>query len=575
MNKQSGKQSGKKQLEKIRHSASHMLAASIKKIYPHARLGIGPATEDGFYYDFDNLNIKEEDFKKIEDEMEKLISQNLKFSKKYVARKEAKKLLKDEEYKLELLNELKGKISFYQSGNFLDLCKGLHVKSSKEIGAFKLIKLAGAYWKGDSKNKMLTRIYGTAFSSKKELADYLENLRQAELRNHVKLGKELDLFSFQKESPGVPFFHPKGAIIYNELLNFLREEYKKENYKEVITPLIYEKSLWETSGHWEHFKEDMFILKADNREFALKPMNCPSHCLIYKDSLKSYRDLPLRIADFAPLHRNELKGVLAGLTRVRKFSQDDAHIFLTEDQIESEISKLIDFTNYVYKKIFNFEFVANLSTRPEKFMGDVKLWSKAEIILKRVLASKKIKFNVKKGEGAFYGPKIDFDFKDSLGRSYQLTTIQLDFQLPQRFSLTYEGEDGKKHIPVMIHRAILGALERFIGILLEQYAGKLPLWLSPVQVKIVTVNDSNRKFAREILNELEKNNIRAELDDRAESIGKKIRDASNLKIPIMVTIGDKEVKGKKLAVREGNKVNFDVAPNKFIEEVLSRIGKKC
>ena len=575
MNKQSGKQSGKKQLEKIRHSASHMLAASIKKIYPHARLGIGPATEDGFYYDFDNLNIKEEDFKKIEDEMEKLISQNLKFSKKYVARKEAKKLLKDEEYKLELLNELKGKISFYQSGNFLDLCKGLHVKSSKEIGAFKLIKLAGAYWKGDSKNKMLTRIYGTAFSSKKELADYLENLRQAELRNHIKLGKELDLFSFQKESPGVPFFHPKGAIIYNELLNFLREEYKKENYKEVITPLIYEKSLWETSGHWEHFKEDMFILKADNREFALKPMNCPSHCLIYKDSLKSYRDLPLRIADFAPLHRNELKGVLAGLTRVRKFSQDDAHIFLTEDQIESEISKLIDFTNYVYKKIFNFEFVANLSTRPEKFMGDVKLWSKAEIILKRVLASKKIKFNVKKGEGAFYGPKIDFDFKDSLGRSYQLTTIQLDFQLPQRFSLTYEGEDGKKHIPVMIHRAILGALERFIGILLEQYAGKLPLWLSPVQVKIVTVNDSNRKFAREILNELEKNNIRAELDDRAESIGKKIRDASNLKIPIMVTIGDKEVKGKKLAVREGNKVNFDVAPNKFIEEVLSRIGKKC
>ena len=403
----------------------------------------------------------------------------------------------------------------------------------------------------------------------------METIRQAELRNHLKLGKELGLFSFHKESPGVPFFHQKGTIIYNEILQFLREEYKKEDYQEVITPLIYDKSLWETSGHWEHFKEDMFILKVDNREFALKPMNCPSHCLIYKNSLRSYKELPLRIADFAPLHRNELKGVLAGLTRIRKFSQDDAHIFLTEDQIESEISKLIDFTNYVYKKIFNFEYTANLSTRPEKYMGDIKLWNKAEKILKKVLKNKKIKFNIKKGEGAFYGPKIDFDFKDSLGRLHQLTTIQLDFQLPKRFNLTYEGEDGRKHAPVMIHRAILGAIERFMGILIEQYSGHFPLWLSPVQAVIVTVNDDCKKFAKEIEAKMKENKIRVELDDRPESIGKKIRDAENQKINIIITIGEKEVKNKTLAVRQEGKVKFGISPERFIEETAGKIKERC
>mgnify|MGYP001598210481 FL=1 len=563
------------ELEKIRHSAAHILAAAVKRLYPKAQLGIGPATEEGFYYDFDNLEIKEEDFHKIEMIMKELIDKNVKFSKKFVEKSKAKKILEGERYKLQLLDELKGKISFYTSGEFLDLCKGPHVKSSKEIGAFKLLRLAGAYWKGDSKNKMLTRIYGTAFKTKEELAKYLEMLKQAEARNHIKIGKELNLFSFHKESPGVPFFHQKGATIYNELLSFLREEYKKEGYQEVITPLIYDKALWETSGHWEHFKEDMFVLKADNREFALKPMNCPSHCLMYKTNLKSYKELPLRIADFAPLHRNELKGVLVGLTRVRKFSQDDAHIFLTEDQIESEISKLIGFTNYVYKKIFNFEYVANLSTRPEKYMGDIKLWNKAEKILKEVLKNKKITFNVKKGDGAFYGPKIDFDFKDSLGRMHQLTTIQLDFQLPKRFDLTYEGEDGKKHTPVMIHRAILGTIERFIGILIEQYAGRLPLWLSPVQVKIVTVNDNCKNFAEELRADMSKNGIRVELDDKPESIGKKIRDSENQKIGIIVTVGEKEVKSKTLAVRESGKVKFGVDVEKFIEEIAGKIRERC
>jgi len=564
-----------KQLEKIRHSTAHILAASIKKLYPKAKLGIGPAIEDGFYYDFDDLNLTPNDFHKIEKEMQILIDKNLKFKKSYKTKQEAKKILKNEKYKLELLDELKEKPSFYTSGDFIDLCRGPHVSSTKDIKSFKLLRIAGAYWKGDSKNKMLTRIYGIAFKTKEELAKYLEMLKEAEARNHVKLGKELDLFSFKKESPGAPLFHPKGTIIYNELLKFLREEYEKEGYNEVITPLLYDKSLWETSGHWEHFKNDMFIIKVDNREFSLKPMNCPSHCLIYKDSLKSYRDLPLRIADFAPIHRNELKGVLGGLTRVRKFSQDDAHIFCTPEQIEEEIEKLIEFTKKVHNKIFNFEYAVNLSTRPEKYMGDVKLWDKAEKTLKKVLKNKKLKFNIKEREGAFYGPKIDFDFKDSLERLHQLTTIQLDFQLPERFDLTYEGKDGKKHRPVMIHRAILGSLERFIGVLIEHYGGKFPVWLAPVQVKILTVNDSNKKFADEIKNKLKESRIRVELDSRSESIGRKVRDAVTLKIPLIVTIGDKEVSKKTLAVREGEKVKFDVKLESFTEDILNRINKRC
>jgi len=563
-----------KQLEKIRHSASHILAASIKRIYPQTKLAIGPATEDGFYYDFDNLNIKEEDFNKIEKEMNKLISQNLKFSKKYVTKQEAKKLLKNEKYKLELLEELKGKISFYTSGEFSDLCKGPHVKSTKEITAFKLLKIAGAYWKGDSKNKMLTRIYGTAFNSKKELTDYLEMLRQAELRNHIKLGKELGLFSIRPEGPGFIFWHNKGMILRNELINFWREKHKGD-YEEVSTPPILSKTLWETSGHWENYQDNMYFTKIDDQDFAIKPMNCPGGILIYKHDLHSYRELPLRVAELGLVHRHELSGVLNGLFRVRNFTQDDAHIYCAEDQIEKEIDKVILLVMDMYKTFGFNKYEFEISTKPKKYVGSDRDWSKAINVLKNVLKKRKIKFDIDEGAGVFYGPKIDIKIKDSLGRKWQCATIQYDFNLPKRFDLTYEGKDGKKHRPLMIHRVIYGSLERFIGILIEHYAGHLPLWLSPIQVKIVTVNDHCIKFAEDIANKLKESSIRVEVDDRSESIGKKVRDAQLLKIPIIITVGEKEVKEKTIAVREDGKVNFGVDISNFIDKTAKKIRERC
>ena len=563
-----------KQLEKIRHSASHILAASIKRIYPQTKLAIGPATEDGFYYDFDNLNIKEEDFNKIEEEMKKLISQNLKFSKRYVTKQEAKKLLKNEKYKLELLEELKGKISFYTSGEFSDLCKGPHVKSTKEIIAFKLLKIAGAYWKGDSKNKMLTRIYGTAFNSKKELTDYLEMLRQAELRNHIKLGKELGLFSIRPEGPGFIFWHNKGMILRNELINFWREKHKGD-YEEVSTPPILSKTLWETSGHWENYQDNMYFTKIDDQDFAIKPMNCPGGILIYKHDLHSYRELPLRVAELGLVHRHELSGVLNGLFRVRNFTQDDAHIYCAEDQIEKEIDKVILLVMDMYKTFGFNKYEFEISTKPKKYVGSDRDWSKAVNVLKNVLKKRKIKFDIDEGAGVFYGPKIDIKIKDSLGRKWQCATIQYDFNLPKRFDLTYEGKDGKKHRPLMIHRVIYGSLERFIGILIEHYAGHLPLWLSPIQVKIVTVNDHCIKFAEDIANKLKESSIRVELDDRSESIGKKVRDAQLLKIPIIITVGEKEVKEKTIAVREDGKVNFGVDISNFIDKTAKKIRERC
>lgn len=567
-------------IEKIRHSCAHVLASAIKELYPAVKLGIGPNIEDGFYYDFDfgSIKVTEADFPKAEAKMKEIINKKLDFKEVKLSEKELKEYLKDQPYKKELYDDFKKEhkdVTFYKHGNFMDLCKGNHAENTSQIKAFKILKIAGAYWKGLSTNTMLTRIYATAFNTEKELKEHLEKLEQAESRDHRKLGKELDLFSFHEESPGSVFFHPKGAIIYNELINFLREEYRKRGYKEVITPLVYSKSLWETSGHWKLFKENMFILKMDDKEASLKPMNCPSHMLIYKTSIRSYRDLPLRIADFAPLHRNELRGVLSGLVRVRKFQQDDAHIFCTEDQLESEIANVIDFIDYIYKKTFNFEYEVELSTKPEKHMGSEELWKKAEALLEKVLKKNKISYKISPCQGAFYGPKIDFQIKDALNRKWQLSTIQLDFAMPSNFGITYEGQDGKKHTPIVIHRALLGSLERFIGILLENYAGKLPLWLSPIQVILLTVNDKNHKFALEVKSKLEENNIRTELNDKQETIGKKVRDSQLQKINYIVTIGDKEVENKTLAIRTlDGKVKFGVKLDDFInslgEEVVSR-----
>lgn len=563
-------------LEALRHSTSHILAYAVKELFPKSKLGIGPATEDGFYYDFDNVKFTDSDLKKIEKKMKELIKKDLKFEKKELTQKEAEKLLKNEPYKLELFKELKNKkIGFYKCGSFIDLCQGPHVKSTKEIKTFKLLRLAGAYWKGDSKNKMLQRIYGVAFPTEKELKKYLKLREEAEKRDHRKIGKELGLFFFDESSPGSPFFEPKGTIIYNELLNFLKEEYKKGGYKEVVTPLIFDKSLWELSGHWEHFKEDMFIVNMDNEEAALKPMNCPSHLIIFKNRIRSYKELPLRFADFGVIHRNELKGVIGGLTRVRKLQQDDAHIFVTENQLEQELISLIDFADYIYNKVFNFKYSVNLSTKPDKAIGNIKLWKKAEDALEKALKKKKIKYNLKKGEGAFYGPKIDFDIKDAIGREWQLATIQLDFNMPLRFNVTYEGKNGKKHTPIMIHRAILGSLERFIGILIEHFKGNLPLWLNPEQVRIMTITDKHKKFAKEVFDKLKKKNIKVHLDDRVESMPKKVRDGQLAKVNYLLTIGDKEIKNKTLAVRtrEG-KVKFNVKVDSFIKNILKEIENK-
>ena len=567
-------------LDALRHSIAHLLAAAVMELYPDTKRAIGPAIEHGFYYDFEfKTPITEEDLPKIEKKMRAILPNWKGFEKHMLSAEEAKKEYPNNEFKHELIDEFSQgkKVSFYKSGEFWDLCKGNHIESIKEIkpDAFKLTHLAGAYWRGDSKNKMLTRIYGLAFESKKELKQHLQFLEEAKKRDHRVLGQKLDLFSFDEISPGSPFFHNNGTVIYNELLNFVRTEYKKRGYQEVVTPLIYDKSLWETSGHAKHFGDEMFHVKMDNKDAALKPMNCPSHCVIYKKGFKSYRDLPVRIADFAPLHRNELKGVLGGLTRVRKFSQDDAHIFATPDQIEDEIFALIDFLNYIYKEVFDFEYKIELSTRPEKALGSKQLWDKAEKALEDALKKKKLEYNINEGDGAFYGPKIDFHIKDVLGRSWQLGTIQLDFNLPERFELEYEDANSKKQQPIMIHRALLGSIERFMAILIEHYAGKFPLWLAPQQVRIISVSDKFNKFSEEIETKLKENGIRVHLDTRTESVSKKIREAQLHYVPLMLTIGEKEVESKTLAVRTlDGKVKFGMQVEEFINTVKLQIDSK-
>jgi len=559
----------------IRHSASHVLAQAVKVLFPKAQLGIGPSIEDGFYYDFGNVEFKEEDLEKIEKKMLELLKKDEKFTQIKRTRKEAEKLLKNEPFKLDLLKDLKDdEISFYKHGDFTDLCKGPHVNSTKDIKAVKLLKLAGAYWRGDSSKPMLQRIYGVAFSSEKELKNYLKQKEEAEKRNHMKIGKEMELFSIHQEAPGMPFFHDKGTFIFNTLVDFMTSEMRKLNYEVNKTPIILNKTLWLQSGHWDHYKENMYFTKIDKKDFAVKPMNCPGNLLIFSSRLHSYKELPIKAGEFGLVHRHELSGVLNGLLRVRSFTQDDAHVFCTKEQLKEQIIELIDLVDRIYST-FGFKYEVELSTMPKKAMGDPKVWKIAEDALEDALNTKKMKFKLNPGDGAFYGPKIDYHIKDAIGRKWQCGTIQLDFSMPEKFNLTYEGQDGTKHKPVMLHRAIYGSLERFIGILIEHFAGKFPLWLSPNQVKIITVTDRNNKFAEEVAEKLKEKGIRAEIDIKSETLNRKVREAQLQKFNYIITIGDKEVEKKTLAVRtrEG-KVQFGVKINDFIKDLLDEIDKK-
>jgi threonyl-tRNA synthetase len=493
-----------------------------------------------------------------------------------LSKKEALVLFKDNPYKVELINEIpEHTVAVYQQGDFIDLCRGPHVPNTGMLKAVKLTKMAGAYWRGDANNKQLQRIYGISFADKKDLKEYLHRIEEALKRDHRKLGRDMDLISFHEESPGAVFYHPKGTVIYHELQKFIREEYWKRGFREVVTPLVYDKFLWQISGHWDHYKENMFTFTVDNKEVCLKPMNCPSHCLIYKTDLKSYKDLPLRIADFAALHRNELRGVLGGMTRVRKFNQDDAHIFCTMEQMDDELNNAIDFAKRVYDEVFHFEYHIELSTKPEKSIGTKEQWDKAEQALQKALEKNKIHYKINAGDGAFYGPKIDLHIKDCLGRSWQLSTIQVDFQMPQRFELTYDGQDGKKHTPIMIHRAVLGAVDRFMGIIIEHYAGKFPIWLSPVQVKILPLADRFNAYAEKVREQFHNAGIRVEVDSRSESLNKKVREAQLAQINYILVVGEKEEAENTVNVRTRDNVvhgtkKIDVFMNELLNEIRDR-----
>jgi threonyl-tRNA synthetase len=558
------------------HSSAHVLAMAVRELWPDVKLAVGPSIENGFYYDFEKkAPFVPEDLEKIEAKISEIVKKDLPFVRKEVSLEEAEGLFKDNKFKLELAGELKEGISVYSVGGFVDLCRGPHVVSTGKIKAVKLTKVSSSYWRGDSSKESLQRVYGISFPDRKELKDYFKLIEEAEKRDHKRIGRELEIFMLHEFAlPGSPFFLPKGAAVYNELLKFVRAEYAKSGYQEVITPLIYKKKLWETSGHWEHYKDNMFCMKIGDEEYSLKPMNCPSHCLVYQNKVHSYKELPLRIADFACLHRNELGGVLGGITRVTKFSQDDAHIFLAEEQIPDEIARLLKMVNDFYK-VFNFEYSAKVSTRPEKFMGDIAVWNRAEESLKNALEQNGVKFTISDGEGAFYGPKIDFDIKDALGRPWQCATIQLDFQLPLRFGLSYEGRDGRKHTPVMIHRAIFGSLERFMGVITEYYAGRFPLWLNPNQVVILPVADRFSDYADEVAKALSGRGIRVDVDGRTETIARKVRDAELQKYNYILVVGEQEIGDKTVTVRtRDNKIEGEIKYADFAERVVKEIESK-
>ena len=556
----------------FRHTTSHIMAQAIKRLYPDTKLAIGPSIADGFYYDVDrDTPLTSEDLEKIEAEMKKIVKEDLKLERFELPRAEAIAFMKEKEepYKVELIEDLPedAVISFYRQGEFTDLCAGPHLMSTKPVKAFKLTSLAGAYWRGSEKNKMLQRIYGTAFTKKAELEEYLHMIEEAKKRDHRKLGKELGLFMMSEDGPGFPFFLPKGMDLKNALMDYWREIHRKAGYVEISTPIILNRRLWETSGHWEHYKENMYTTVIDDEDYAIKPMNCPGGVLVYKSEPRSYRDLPLRLAEVGLVHRHEKSGQLHGLMRVRCFNQDDAHIFMTPEQIKDEIKGVANLIDQVYK-LFGFKYHVELSTRPEDSMGSDEDWEVATEGLRGALDDLGLDYVVNEGDGAFYGPKIDFHLEDSIGRTWQCGTIQLDFQLPQRFELEYTGADGEKHRPIMIHRVVYGSVERFIGILIEHFAGKFPVWLAPVQVKVIPVSEKSMEYAQGVYDQLKAAGIRTELDRKDEKVGYKIRQAQLEKVPFMLVLGEKEAAEGKITVRSRDKGDLGVADlSTFIADV--------
>ena len=538
----------------LRHTASHILAQAVKRLWPEAKLAIGPAIDKGFYYDIDmEHTLTPEDLGKIEKEMIRIVKENLPITKSVMSRQEAIEFFKskNEDYKVELIEDLPedAVISCYSQGDFIDLCAGPHVASTGKVKAFKLQSIAGAYWRGDEKNKMLQRIYGTAFEKKEELDAYLHMLEEAAKRDHRKLGKELGLFVIKEEGPGFPFFLPKGMALRNELENFWREVHHEFDYEEIRTPIILNKQLWETSGHWFHYRENMYTTIIDEEEYAIKPMNCPGGILVYQNEMHSYRDFPLRYAELGLVHRHELSGALHGLFRVRAFTQDDAHVFMLPDQMQSELMKVIELFDRIYSQ-FGLKYHVELSTKPDNAMGDDAIWEAATEALRNAIEAKGIPYVINPGDGAFYGPKLDYHIEDSLGRTWQCGTIQLDMNLPERFQIEYVGEDGQKHRPIMIHRACFGSMERFIGILTEHYAGAFPTWMAPVQVKILPISEKHVEYAKELAKQMHRDYVRVEVDDRSEKIGYKIRQAQMAKVPYMLVVGDKEVEEGTVNVRK-------------------------
>lgn len=537
----------------LRHTASHVMAQAIQHLFPGVKFAIGPAIDDGFYYDLDSDHVfSQEDFAAIEKEMSKIAKENIPLVKKVLPRDEALQYFKDkgQDYKVMLIEDLPEEetISLYEQGDFTDLCAGPHLKSTGKVKTFKLMTVAGAYWRGDSKNKMLQRIYATAFFCKEDLDHYLFVRAEAEKRDHRKLGKQLDLFSFHEEGPGFPFFHPKGMILRNKLMDYERELFKEFGYVEIMTPVILSKKLWLQSGHWDHYKENMYFTQIDDEDYAIKPMNCPGGILFFKTQQRSYRDLPMRVGEFGLVHRHELKGALHGLFRVRCFTQDDAHIFMTQEQMKDEVIKCMAMYQKMYG-VFGLEYHVELSTRPENSMGSDELWEISTNALREAIETAGVPYQINEGDGAFYGPKLDFHVQDSLGRTWQCGTIQMDMQLPERFDVNYIGEDGEKHRAVMLHRAGYGSLERFIGILIEHYAGAFPTWIAPVQAKIIPVTDKNLEYAKSVAAAMSESDIRVEVEEANETLGYKIRKAQMEKVPYMIIVGDQEMKGHTISVR--------------------------